>query len=61
MQRAMKTKTTPKGVRLNWTSVKEVKTVTVEKLNIKGSKVFSEVTSGQRSTCNFNSKNFLIP
>ncbi|WP_312190188.1 hypothetical protein [Sphingobacterium sp.] len=57
----MKTKPTPKGVRLNWTSVKDIKTVTVEKLNIKGSKVFSGVTSGQRSTCSFDSKNFLIP
>ena len=61
MQRAMKTKPTPKGVRLNWTSVKELKTVTVEKLNIKGAKVFSGVSYGQRSSCNFDSKNFLIP
>jgi len=50
-----------KGVRLNWTSVKEIKAVTVEKLNIKGAKVFSGVSAGKKTTCNINSNNFLIP
>ena len=61
MQRTTKTKPAPKGVRLNWTPVKEIKSVTVDKLNVKGSKVFSGVTAGQRTTCNIDSNNFLIP
>jgi len=51
----------PKGVRLNWTSIKEVKSMTVEKMNIKGSKVFSGVPSGRMTQGNFDCNNFLIP
>ncbi|MEN5193461.1 hypothetical protein [Sphingobacterium faecium] len=52
----------PKGVRLKWTSVKELKTVTVEKINIKGAKVFSEGDSaGKMTSCALKSDNYLIP
>lgn len=50
-----------KGARLNWVSVKELKKVTVEKLNIKGVKVFSNASVGKMASCNNDSKNLLIP
>jgi len=50
-----------KGARLNWVSIKDLKNVTVEKLNVKGSKVFSDASVGKMASCNVNGKNFLIP
>ena len=50
-----------KGARLNWVSVKELKSVTVEKLNIKGVKVFSNASLDKMASCNIDSKNLLIP
>lgn len=62
MQHIMKSnQKTPKGVRLKWDSLRDLKTVTVEKMNIKGSKVFSGASSGKMTTCNTESNNFLIP
>lgn len=62
MQHVIKNNRRPsKGTRLNWVSVKQANSVTVDKLKIKGAKVFSNAPVGKMTTCNVDSTNLLIP
>jgi len=60
LQTRKNTQVAPKGVRLNWAPLSEIKSVTVKSLNVKGKKVFADAKLGSKITCN-QSTNLLIP
>ncbi|MCY4781451.1 hypothetical protein ORI89_17460 [Sphingobacterium sp. UT-1RO-CII-1] len=60
MQSVKSKKRTSKGDRLNWTSISELKEITIKKLDVKGAKVFSSKMNETRINGNCNS-NLLVP